>query len=139
MAHIKSVQSDTAHNEQVDSSQSRIRCGHHAPDSLNLYQDDEELMCGDCGGPCQSYTWDIRQQVYIGECCRLPESDPLPANYAAEQVAILEDVAGITETGAELMDEALAHLRLVRMQSADPLMMHVAIAERLLQQIRSTA
>jgi len=141
MIHPDSIQSHIEHDEQVDRIQARLHSGEHAPDSLNYdhYEDGGELVCGDCGGPCQSHTWDKRHQLWIGECCRLPEAGPLPANYAAQQVAILEDVVGITDGRAALVDEALAHLRLVRMQSTDPLMLHVEIAERLLQQIRRAA
>ena len=137
----QSIQSHIERDEQVDRIQARLGLGEHAPDSLNYdyYEDGGELVCGDCGGPCQTHTWDRRQQVWIGECCRVPASDPLPADYAAEQVAILEDIVGITDAAAALVDEALAHLRLVRMQSTGPLMLHVEIAERLLQQIRRAA
>jgi len=136
MIHPGSIQSHIEHDEQVDRSYSGLRSGEHAADSLNCsYEDGDDLICGDCGGPCQTHTWDRALQVYIGECCRLPKTDPLPANYADDQVGILEDVVGITDGRAALVAEALAHLRLVRMQSADSLVEHLRIAEGILNRL----
>jgi len=137
MTHPDSIQSFIEHDEQVDRIEARLHRGEHAPDSLNLepYQDGGDLLCGDCGGPCQTHTWDRALQVYIGECCRLPEADPLPANYADDQVGILEDVVGITAGRDALVAEALAHLRLVRMQSAASLVEHLRIAEGILKRL----
>lgn len=136
MRHINSIQSFIERDEQIDRTQRRIAA--RQAELLEAYQDGGELLCGDCGGSCQTHTWDKRQQVWIGECCRLPVSnDAAPDNYAAQQVAILEHVVGIEEH-AELLNQALSHLRMARMQSSGPLV-HVEIAEKLLEQIRRAA
>ena len=144
MVHLNSIQSRVEHEEQIENLPSPIGRGPDSPDSLNLdarqiHEDERRLLCGDCGGPCKTHTWDKRQQVFIGECCRQPETSALPANYAEQQVTILEDVVGFVESPAELLDQALAHLRFARMQSTDPLMMHVEIAERLLRRLKEAA
>jgi hypothetical protein len=102
-------------------------------DTAESYSDGGQLLCGDCGGSCLTHTWDRRQQAWIGECCQFPQSDPLPANYAAQQLALLEEVVGLGERHPVIL-EALAHLRMAKMQSSGPLV-HVEIAERLLRKL----
>src|SRR5205807_9553289 len=104
------------------------------------YADGGDMICEGCAGTCKTHTWNNHQQMFLGECCVMPQSDPLPANYAVRQVAILENIAGISTSAAELLDKALAHLRMVRLQSSNgPTLEHVRYAEYLVEQARRIA
>lgn len=131
----RSIQEYIEHEEQMERRNLRNLLSLPEPSTPTIYQDGGSLICEDCGSVCERHIWSPRLQAWIGECCQVAETDLLPANYAAEQCRILEEYVGVGVV--PLIDEALAHLRLVKMQqSPDP---HVAIAIGLLAKAKEAA